>query len=145
MVATSLGELRADVGGRRDAGNNQQWRSAASGRVEPALLAARTGGVLLARLPLCVAGFMARSGGGSQESGLSGPSVAGTERLRRKCTGFAASSQAEFSQKWAFAVKRGRSRRRAPYCEVCPIQDAEVESVPRAPTLHRPVEKGPTQ
>src|SRR5688500_1352399 len=57
MVATSLGELRADVGGRRDAGNNQQRRSGASGRVEPALLAARTGRVLPARLPLCVAGF----------------------------------------------------------------------------------------
>src|SRR3712207_2707486 len=57
MVATSFGELRADVGGRRDAGNNQQRRSGASGRVEPALLAVRTGRVLPARLALCVAGF----------------------------------------------------------------------------------------
>src|SRR5918994_7663480 len=62
MIATTLGELRANVGGRRDAANNQQRRSGASGREKPALLAARTGRVLPARLPLCVAGFMTRSG-----------------------------------------------------------------------------------
>src|SRR5215212_8411122 len=61
MIATPLGEPTADVGGRRDARNNQQRRSGASGREEPALLAARTGRVLPARLPLCVAGFMVRA------------------------------------------------------------------------------------